>query len=100
MLTVLFVPCSLVTDLCGSLSRQVRREMTTVWYRAPELLMGDSHYTPRIDEWSTRNPNPETRNPKPETRNPKPETRNSKPETRNSKLGTRNPEPETRYPNL
>ena len=31
---------------------EVRREMTTVWYRAPELLMGDKVYTPRIDEWS------------------------------------------------
>ena len=30
---------------------QVRHEMMTLWYRAPELLMGDTHYTPLIDEW-------------------------------------------------
>eukprot|EP00960_Hanusia_phi_P064482 765803-Hanusia_phi.AAC.3 len=31
---------------------RVKSEMTTLWYRAPELLMGSEIYTSRIDEWS------------------------------------------------
>ncbi|EKX44382.1 hypothetical protein GUITHDRAFT_109830 [Guillardia theta CCMP2712] len=30
----------------------VRNEVSTLWYRAPELLMGCASYTPKIDEWS------------------------------------------------
>lgn len=30
----------------------VRREICTLWYRAPELIMGDSSYTSLIDVWS------------------------------------------------
>lgn len=26
--------------------------VTTLWYRAPEILLGDDHYTPAIDMWS------------------------------------------------
>mmetsp|Transcript_48786 Transcript_48786/g.121832 ORF Transcript_48786/g.121832 Transcript_48786/m.121832 type:complete len:623 (-) Transcript_48786:174-2042(-) len=29
----------------------VDRELITLWYRAPELLMGDDTYTPKVDEW-------------------------------------------------
>lgn len=29
----------------------VDRELATLWYRAPELLMGESVYTPKVDEW-------------------------------------------------
>ncbi|EKX54680.1 hypothetical protein GUITHDRAFT_49553, partial [Guillardia theta CCMP2712] len=31
---------------------RVKSEMTTLWYRAPELLMGSETYNCRIDEWS------------------------------------------------
>jgi len=30
----------------------VRREICTLWYRAPELIMGDTCYNSRIDVWS------------------------------------------------
>ena len=30
----------------------VDRELCTLWYRAPELIMGESIYTEKIDEWS------------------------------------------------
>jgi len=30
----------------------VRREISTLWYRAPELVMGATRYCPKIDEWS------------------------------------------------
>ena len=33
-------------------SMPVRREICTLWYRAPELVMGDTSYTSRIDIWS------------------------------------------------
>jgi serine/threonine protein kinase len=26
--------------------------VVTRWYRAPELLLGDVHYTPAVDMWS------------------------------------------------
>lgn len=26
--------------------------VVTLWYRAPEVLLGDTHYTPAIDLWS------------------------------------------------
>ena len=35
----------------GSESMVVDRELVTLWYRPPELLMGDSVYTPKVDEW-------------------------------------------------
>ena len=31
----------------------VKNEVSTLWYRAPELVMGCATYTPLIDEWST-----------------------------------------------
>ena len=31
----------------------VKNEVSTLWYRAPELLMGSATYTPKIDEWSS-----------------------------------------------
>jgi serine/threonine protein kinase len=34
-------------------SLTVKNEVSTLWYRAPELLMGSATYTPIIDEWST-----------------------------------------------
>ena len=30
----------------------VKNEVSTLWYRAPELIMGCVQYTPIIDEWS------------------------------------------------
>jgi serine/threonine protein kinase len=27
-------------------------EVVTLWYRAPEILLGESHYTPAVDVWS------------------------------------------------
>ena len=30
----------------------VDRELCTLWYRAPELIMGESIYTEKIDDWS------------------------------------------------
>lgn len=30
----------------------VQRETCTVWYRAPELIMGAEEYTAKIDMWS------------------------------------------------
>jgi len=30
---------------------KVNRELCTLWYRAPELLMGCRTYTPKVDEW-------------------------------------------------
>ena len=35
----------------GAESMAVDRELVTLWYRPPELLMGDSSYTPKVDEW-------------------------------------------------
>jgi serine/threonine protein kinase len=32
-------------------SMPVDRELVTLWYRAPELIMGDSVYSPKVDEW-------------------------------------------------
>jgi cyclin-dependent kinase 8/11 len=26
--------------------------VVTIWYRAPELLLGTSHYTPAVDMWA------------------------------------------------
>jgi serine/threonine protein kinase len=38
----------------GDISEEmdIHREIVTLWYRAPELLMGIKHYGPRVDEWS------------------------------------------------
>lgn len=27
-------------------------EVVTLWYRAPEILLGDKHYSPAVDIWS------------------------------------------------
>lgn len=35
----------------GSDIMVVDRELVTLWYRAPELLMGDDTYTMKVDEW-------------------------------------------------
>jgi len=35
----------------GSQVMCVDRELVTLWYRAPELLMGDSVYSVKVDEW-------------------------------------------------
>eukprot|EP00293_Proteomonas_sulcata_P012670 CAMPEP_0184309004 /NCGR_PEP_ID=MMETSP1049-20130417/17305_1 /TAXON_ID=77928 /ORGANISM="Proteomonas sulcata, Strain CCMP704" /LENGTH=700 /DNA_ID=CAMNT_0026621809 /DNA_START=95 /DNA_END=2197 /DNA_ORIENTATION=+ len=35
----------------GSKVMHVDRELVTLWYRAPELLMGDSTYNVKVDEW-------------------------------------------------
>eukprot|EP01138_Halocafeteria_seosinensis_P007884 gb/GECG01008055.1/.p1 GENE.gb/GECG01008055.1/~~gb/GECG01008055.1/.p1 ORF type:complete len:240 (+),score=12.90 gb/GECG01008055.1/:1-720(+) len=32
--------------------RQYTHEVVTLWYRAPEILLGESHYTTAIDVWS------------------------------------------------
>jgi len=38
---------------CGMRARMApTREMSTLWYRAPELLMGADRYTSKIDVWS------------------------------------------------
>lgn len=29
----------------------VDRELITLWYRAPEIIMGDETYSPKVDEW-------------------------------------------------
>jgi len=38
----------------GDISEEmdIHREIVTLWYRAPELLMGIKNYGPRVDEWS------------------------------------------------
>lgn len=36
----------------GTLGRPYTAEVVTVWYRAPELLLGCHHYSPAIDLWS------------------------------------------------
>jgi len=41
---------SCVADVCKTLA--VRREMCTLWYRAPELIMGAEIYSASIDVWS------------------------------------------------
>lgn len=33
-------------------SRPLTPGVATIWYRAPELLLGSSHYTPSVDLWS------------------------------------------------
>ena len=32
--------------------RSYTREVVTLWYRAPELLLGEHRYTPAVDTWS------------------------------------------------
>jgi cyclin-dependent kinase 10 len=34
-------------------SRPLTPGVVTIWYRAPELLLGTKHYTPSVDLWST-----------------------------------------------
>ncbi|WWC87672.1 uncharacterized protein L201_002563 [Kwoniella dendrophila CBS 6074] len=34
------------------LSNEYTNMVVTRWYRAPELLLGDTHYTPAVDMWS------------------------------------------------
>ena len=36
---------------CG-LSLQISRQVVTLWYRAPEVLLGSRHYSTAIDMWS------------------------------------------------
>lgn len=35
----------------GKPTMSVDRELVTLWYRPPELLMGESTYSPKVDEW-------------------------------------------------
>jgi cell division cycle 2-like protein len=36
----------------GSPQKRLSPNVVTLWYRAPELLLGDKDYTPAIDMWS------------------------------------------------
>lgn len=59
-------PQNLLLDKCGHLkiadfglarafgipTRTYTHEVVTLWYRAPEILMGCPHYTPSVDLWS------------------------------------------------
>ena len=33
-------------------SKQMSKEVQTLWYRAPELILGTEHYGSEIDMWS------------------------------------------------
>lgn len=40
---------------CGSLFAYRRlpcRQVVTLWYRAPEILLGSKHYSTGVDMWS------------------------------------------------
>jgi serine/threonine protein kinase len=39
-------------DFSRNARMAVGREICTLWYRAPELLMGAHSYTAKIDEWA------------------------------------------------
>ena len=41
----------LARDFDDSGTMSVNSEVSTLWYRAPELLMGTNTYSPVIDEW-------------------------------------------------
>jgi len=43
--------CDFGLSCCGSGKLSIDREIGTLWYRAAEVLMGASTYTPKIDEW-------------------------------------------------
>ncbi len=32
--------------------RRARAQIVTLWYRAPEVLLGATHYSPAVDIWS------------------------------------------------
>lgn len=38
--------------LFSPLSRPYTNKVITLWYRPPELLLGEERYTPAIDVWS------------------------------------------------
>ena len=39
-------------SLSLSLSRLYTNRVITLWYRPPELLLGEEHYGPGVDMWS------------------------------------------------
>jgi serine/threonine-protein kinase BUR1 len=39
-------------DLPPHMATEYTNMVVTRWYRAPELLLGDVHYTPAVDMWS------------------------------------------------
>lgn len=41
-----------VIFLSLSCSRPYTNKVITLWYRPPELLLGEERYTPAIDVWS------------------------------------------------
>jgi cyclin-dependent kinase len=43
--------CDFGLSCYGGGQMEVDREIITLWYRAPELLMGSLRYTPKVDEW-------------------------------------------------
>lgn len=47
--------CDDTNNTCLSLSpfsRPYTNKVITLWYRPPELLLGEERYTPAIDVWS------------------------------------------------
>ena len=44
------VPCATEGCECGWWPRA---QIVTLWYRAPEVLLGTTHYSPAVDIWST-----------------------------------------------
>eukprot|EP01065_Artemidia_motanka_P021491 TRINITY_DN25720_c0_g1_i2.p1 TRINITY_DN25720_c0_g1~~TRINITY_DN25720_c0_g1_i2.p1 ORF type:complete len:398 (+),score=120.91 TRINITY_DN25720_c0_g1_i2:55-1194(+) len=38
--------------LCGVAPRSMTRQVTTLWYRAPELLLGEARYGVAVDVWA------------------------------------------------
>lgn len=50
----MFYECllSLTTLSFLSLSRPYTNKVITLWYRPPELLLGEERYSPAIDVWS------------------------------------------------
>ena len=41
-----------LSRLFTSTNQQFTHEVVTLWYRAPEILLGEDCYTPAIDIWS------------------------------------------------
>lgn len=41
-----------LSKACGVPARELSSEVVTLWYRAPELLLGSRNYNDRIDVWS------------------------------------------------
>ena len=47
---------TLATRRCGTIAHAERvlrgLQIVTLWYRAPEVLLGATHYSPAVDMWS------------------------------------------------